>query len=92
MPIHIYIYILRFQSKNRHFDPSKQGVFDCRSGETNGVTKIFTMYELCMKIKLRIDSKAKIEKISETWILPFAVLFAMVAYAVLAIVFYNIDG
>ena len=29
---------------------------------------------------------------SETWILPFAVLFAMVAYAVLAIIFYNIDG
>ena len=29
---------------------------------------------------------------SETWILPFAVLFAMVAYAVVAIVFYNIGG
>ena len=30
--------------------------------------------------------------LSETWILPFVVLFAMVAYAFLAIVFYNNDG
>ena len=29
---------------------------------------------------------------SETWILPLAVLLAMVAYAVLAIVFYNTEG
>ena len=36
--------------------------------------------------------KPKLKYISETWILPFAVLFAMVAYAVLAIVFYNNDG
>ena len=28
---------------------------------------------------------------SETWILPFAVLLAMAAYAVLAIAFYNSD-
>ena len=28
----------------------------------------------------------------ETWILPFIVLLAMAAYAVLAIVFYNNDG
>ena len=34
----------------------------------------------------------KLKYISETWILPFAVLFAIVAYTVLAIVFYNIDG
>ena len=26
--------------------------------------------------------------VSETWILPFATLFAMVAYVVLAIIFY----
>ena len=36
--------------------------------------------------------KLKWKQISETWILPFTVLFAMVAYAVLAIVFYNKDG
>ena len=36
--------------------------------------------------------KPKKKYFSETWILPFAVLFAMVAYAVLAIVFYNNDG
>ena len=36
--------------------------------------------------------KPKFLYFSETWILPFAVLSAMVAYAVLAIVFYNKDG
>ena len=36
--------------------------------------------------------KLKWKQISETWILPFTVLFAMVAYAVLAIVYYNYDG
>ena len=36
--------------------------------------------------------KLKWKQISETWVLPFTVLFAMVAYAVLAIVFYNNDG
>ena len=36
--------------------------------------------------------KLKWKQISETWILPFTVLFSMVAYAVLAIVFYNKDG
>ena len=34
----------------------------------------------------------KFDNFSENWILPFAVLFAMLAYAVLAIVFYNKDG
>ena len=43
-----------------------------------------------VKDKLRISCYRKY--FSETWILPFAVLFAMVAYAVLAIVFYNNDG
>ena len=33
-----------------------------------------------------------IQNFSETWILPFAVLSAMVAYAIVAIVFYNTDG
>ena len=33
-----------------------------------------------------------IQNFSETWILPFAVLSAMVAYAIVAIVFYNNDG
>ena len=32
------------------------------------------------------------EIFSETWALPIAVLFAMVAYAVVAAVFYNNDG
>ena len=36
--------------------------------------------------------KPKFKFISETWILPFAVLFAMVAYAVLAIIFYKFDS
>ena len=31
-------------------------------------------------------------KFPETWILPIAVLFAIGAYVVLAIVFYNNDG
>ena len=33
----------------------------------------------------------KFKYFSENWILPFAVLFAMVAYTVLAIFFYNND-
>ena len=32
------------------------------------------------------------EVVSETWALPITILFAMVAYAVVASVFYNIDG
>ena len=32
------------------------------------------------------------EKFPETWILPISVLFAMVAYAFCAIIFYNNDG
>ena len=32
------------------------------------------------------------ETFSETWALPITVLFAMVAYAVVAAVFYNNDG
>ena len=39
-----------------------------------------------------ISSTTKNEYFSEAWILPFAVLFAMVAYAVVAITFYNTDG
>ena len=35
--------------------------------------------------------KTKKKYFSETWILPFAVLFGIVAYSVLAM-FYNIDG
>ena len=34
----------------------------------------------------------KFKYFSESWILPLAVLFATVAYVVLAIVFYNNDG
>lgn len=36
--------------------------------------------------------KENMNILSETWILPFIVLFAMVVYAVLAIVFYNNEG
>ena len=36
--------------------------------------------------------KPKLKYFSETWILPSAVLLAIVAYAVLAIAFYNNDG
>ena len=42
------------------------------------------------KVKLRISCNKKY--FSETWILPSAVLLAMVAYTVLAIAFYNKDG
>ena len=34
----------------------------------------------------------QIEIVSETWALPITVLFAMVAYAVVAAIFYNNDG
>ena len=34
----------------------------------------------------------QIEIVSETWALPITVLFAMVAYAVVAGIFYNIYG
>ena len=50
---------------------------------TGGIFKRFPMHEVL---------KSKLKYFSETWILPFAVLFAMVAYAVLAIVYYNKDG
>ena len=46
---------------------------------------------LIIKFK-RTSCKPKKKYFSETWILPFAVLFGIVAYAVLAIAFYNIDG
>ena len=36
--------------------------------------------------------KPKLKYFTETWILPFAVLAAVVGYAVLAIAFYNKDG
>ena len=39
-----------------------------------------------------ISSTTNNEYFSEAWILPFAVLYAMVAYAIMAIVFYNTDG
>ena len=50
---------------------------------TGQILKRFPMHEVL---------KSKLKYFSETWILPFAVLFAMVAYAVLAIVYYNKDG
>ena len=37
-------------------------------------------------------SEAKMKYFTENWILPFVVLCALVAYAVLAIVFYNNDS
>ena len=37
-------------------------------------------------------SEAKMKYFTEHWILPFVVLCALVAYAVLAIVYYNKDG
>ena len=45
---------------------------------------------LCSFNEMLSDGQ-NINVLSETWILPFAVLFAMVAYAVLAIVFFNQD-
>ena len=50
---------------------------------TGQIFKRFPMHEVL---------KSKLKYFSETWILPFAVLFAMVAYSVLAIVYYNKDG
>ena len=34
----------------------------------------------------------KLKYFSETWILPFTVLFATLAYVVQAVAFYNSDG
>ena len=76
----------------------------CRRGfwlsALNATGKIFHQFPLkdIFLITVRAEEKEcvvpkpKLKYISETWILPFAVLFAMVAYAILAIVFYNNDG
>ena len=48
--------------------------------------------ELLTVKDIRKGCEPKYKHISETWILPFAVLFAMVAYAALAFVYYNNDG
>ena len=59
--------------------------------------KIFNRFPMkvifaTVKASQYVVLKLKWKYFSETWILPFTVLFAMVAYAVLAIVFYNKDG
>ena len=61
---------------------------------TGEIFNQFPMKVIFVTIKTEeyLVPKPKLKYISETWILPFAVLFAMVAYAVLAIVFYNNDG
>ena len=68
----------------------------CSRGKWLGVLNVTGEIFNCLPMKvilvtMQYESKVK-KYISETWILPFAVLFAMVAYAVLAIVFYNNDG
>ena len=53
-----------------------QGIRDLTFREDINFVRIFCQYEI----------------FSETWALPITVLFAMVGYAVVAGVFYNIDG
>ena len=63
---------------------------------TGEIFNQFPMKVIFLTIKAEekeyVVPKPKLKYTSETWILPFAVLFAMVAYAVLAIVFYNNSG
>ena len=63
---------------------------------TGDIFNQFPMKDIFLTIKAEekeyVVPKPKLKYISETWILPFAVLFAIVAYALLAIVFYNNDG
>ena len=47
--------------------------------------------QIC-KAELEMCHQPKNKYFPETWILPFAVLSAMVAYAITAIVFYNTDA
>ena len=68
----------------------------CSRGKWLGVLNVTGEIFNCLPMKvilvtMQYESKVK-KYISETLILPFVVLFAMVAYAVLAIVFYNNDG
>ena len=63
---------------------------------TGEIFNHFPMKVIFLTIKAEekeyVVPKPKLKYISEAWILPFAVLYAMVAYAVLATVFYNNDG
>ena len=61
---------------------------------TGEIFNQFPMKVIFVTIKTEeyVVPKPKLKYFSETWILPFAVLFAMVAYAVLAIFFLNNDG
>ena len=61
---------------------------------TGEIFNQFPMKVIFVTIKTEeyVVPKPKLKYFSETWILPFAVLFAVVAYAVVAVVFYNSDG
>ena len=59
------------------------------TGEKKKKPKMIYFSEIFLFSKKK---KPKLKYFTETWILPFAVLAAMVAYAVLAIAFYNKDG
>ena len=61
----------------------------CVTGE---ISKRFPMKVIFATVKARreyVCYHQKFNYFSETWILPIAVLFAMVAYTVFAIAFYN---
>ena len=57
-------------------------------------TYLFILLRVLLLSLQILSDKAiiSIKKSPETWILPITVLFAMVAYAACAIVFYNNDG
>ena len=61
---------------------------------TGEIFNQFPMKVIFVTIKTEeyVVPKPKLKYFSETWILPFAVLSAILAYALLAIVFYNNDG
>ena len=71
-----------------------RGFWLCALNITGEIFNQFPMKVIFITIKTEeyVDSKPKLKYFSETWILPFAVLSAMLAYAVLAIVFYNNNG
>ena len=73
----------------------------CSIGKWQSVLNVTGEIFNCSPMKVNIGNyqsreyvvlKPKLKYFSETWILPSAVLLASVAYALLAIAFYNNDG
>ena len=57
-----------------------------------GIKDMTGRFLLCIKDPNFVRIFCQNEIVSETWALPITVLFAMVAYTVVAAVFYNNDG